>query len=339
MKNKINSRSVRMTAVNSRETTLTNSLATIMNTVPTDKKEDYSGIDFSNVTDFSTYVFKGANLKRAVFDNLDFENELNNNNGKKLILPLNKSKLDFLDFSGADLRGASFYETTMPNANFQGANCTRASFIYTKMHNAKFQGATISKSNFGGADLTGADFSGLKMTDVSFEEAILKGAKFSKTIIIRSEYSEIDFNDADFTNADFTNADFSGANFDYSEYNYANFTNANFTNSFIIGTFSGAIFDGTIFNSATLQGSFQVGYKNKEKSKIFNNVKFLNANLEKISFSYYPYKEIIILRNVDFTGASFSSKYDIFFDDDAKELAVIFENTKCRNGKRTNNRC
>jgi len=311
MKNKINSRSVRMTAVNSRETTLTNSLATIMNTVPTDKKEDYSGIDFSNVTDFSTYVFKGANLKRAVFDNLDFENELNNNNGKKLILPLNKSKLDFLDFSGADLTGASFYETTMPNANFQGA--------------------TITTSSFDDADLRGAIFSSSTITHTSFSSAILTKANFSSTIF----NGEIDLSEANLSNANFIDAKFN----DIVDFSYADFTKANFTNSFIIGTFSGAIFDGTIFNSATLQGSFQVGYKNKEKSKIFNNVKFLNANLEKISFSYYPYKEIIILRNVDFTGASFSSKYDIFFDDDAKELAVIFENTKCRNGKRTNNRC
>jgi hypothetical protein len=84
-----------------------------------------------------------------------------------------------------------------------------------------------------------------------------------------------------------------------------------------------------------------VGNKNKEESKIFKNVDFSNANLEKISFSYYPneIKIKIILKNVDFTGASFSSNYDIFFDEDAKELAVIFENTKCRNGKRTNNRC
>ena len=44
MKNKINSRSVRMTAVNSRNTTSTSSLASNSTTVPTDKKKDYSGI-------------------------------------------------------------------------------------------------------------------------------------------------------------------------------------------------------------------------------------------------------------------------------------------------------
>ena len=328
MKNKINSRSVRMTAVNSRNTTATtNSLATSMNTVPTAVKKDYSDMNFSNVTtDFSKYSFRGANLKRAVFDNLDFEKGLNIY-GEKLT--------GFkLDFSGADLTGALFYETTMPNANFQGAICTRTSFIDTKMPNAKFQGATITTSNFDGADLSGANFSGLTMTDVSFSSAILTGAIFSKTRIIRSEYSEIDFNDADFTNADF-----SGANFDYSEYNYANFTNANFTSSKINGSFTGVIFNGTIFKNATLSGgTFQVGNKNKEKSKIFNNVNFSNANLEKISFSYYPNKEIIILRNVDFTGAIFSSN-DIFFDEDTKELAVKFENTFCRDGKRTNNIC
>jgi uncharacterized protein YjbI with pentapeptide repeats len=313
MKNKINSRSVRMTAVNSRNTTSTSSFATITTTVFT-TVNNYSGIDFSKIIDFSRYVFKGANLSNANFDNLDFENELNNNNGKKLILLTNKSKLDFLDFSGA--------------------NCTGTSFIYTKMHNAKFQGATISNSNFGDADLTGANFSGLTMTDVSFSSANLTGANFSKTRIIRLEYSEIDFRDANFTNADF-----SGANFDYAEYNDADFTGADFTFSKINGSFIGVILNGTIFKNATLYGTFQVGNKNIQESSIFNNVIFSNANLEKISFSYYPSEIKIILRNVDFTGAIFSSNYDIFLDEDNKELAVIFENTKCPNGQITNNKC
>jgi uncharacterized protein YjbI with pentapeptide repeats len=297
MKNKIYSRSVRMTAVNTRETTaLTNSLGSNNTTLSNADVKDYSGINFSKFTDFSKYSFKGANLSRANFNNLDIN------------------------------------QVTGFNPDFSGAKLDRTYFYNTKMPNAKFQGATITTSIFDDADLSGANFSGLTMKDVSFSSAILTGAKFLKTIIIRSEYSEIDFNDADFTNADF-----SGANFDYSEYNYANFTNAIFTSSKINGTFTGAIFDGTIFNNATLQGSFQVGDKNKEKSKIFNNVNFRNANLEKISFSYYP--EIITLKNVDFTDASFSSNYDIFLDEDTKELAVKFENTKCRNGKRTNIRC
>ena len=158
MKNKINSRSVRMTAVNSRET-LTNSLATITTTVFTTVNNNYSGIDFSKIRDFSNYTFKGANLTGAIFEYLDFEKgEFIEypNKIEKLTLPT--SKLDFLDFSGADLRGASFYGTTVPNANFQCANCTRASFIDTKMHNAKFQDAIISNLNCDGADLTGADF-------------------------------------------------------------------------------------------------------------------------------------------------------------------------------------
>jgi uncharacterized protein YjbI with pentapeptide repeats len=319
MKNKINSRSVRMTAVNTRETTAIVSLGSNNTTLSNADVKDYSGMNFSNVTDFSKYSFIGAILRRAVFDNLDI-NQVTNFNP---------------DFTGADLTGASFYETTMPNANFQGAIYTRTSFIGTKMPNANFQGATITTSIFDGADLSGANFSNLTMTDVSFYSANLTRANFSKTIIKRLYYSEIDFNDANFTAADF-----SGANFDYSEYNYANFTNANFTSSKINGSFTGVIFNGTIFKNATLSGgTFQVGNKNIAESQIFNNVDFSNANLEKISFSYYPNEIKITLRNVDFTGASFSSKYDIFFDDDANELAVIFENTKCRNGKRTNFRC
>jgi uncharacterized protein YjbI with pentapeptide repeats len=304
MKNKIYSRSVRMTAVNTREFE-TNSLGSNNTTLSNAGVKNYSGRNFSNVTDFSKISFKGANLKRAVFDNLDFEKGLNKN-GEKLIYGGFK-----LDFSGADLTGASFYETTMPNANFQGA--------------------TITTSSFDDAYLRGAIFSSSTITHTSFSSANLTKANFSSTIF----NGEIDLSEANLSNANFIDAKFN----DIVDFSYADFTEANFTNSFIIGTFSGAIFDGTIFNSATLQGSFQVGSKNKEKSKIFNNVKFRKAKLAQINFSYYPYEEIIILRNVDFTGASFSSNYDIFFDDDAKELAVKFENTTCPNGETTNNRC
>ena len=295
MKNKINSRSVRMTAVNSRETSAIVSLGSNNTTLSNAVKKDYSGMNFSNVTDFSKYSFKGANLSRAVFDNLDFEQVKNFNP----------------DFSGAKLDRTYFYNTKMPNANFQGA--------------------TITTSIFDDADLRGAIFSSSTITHTSFSSANLTEANFSSTIF----NGEIDLSEANLLNANFIDAKFN----DIVDFSYADFTKANFTNSFIIGTFSGAIFDGTIFNSATLQGSFQVGYKNKEKSKIFNNVNFRNAKLAKIDFSYYPNKQIIILRNVDFTGAIFSSKYDIFLDEDTKELAVKFENTLCRDGKNTNVRC
>jgi uncharacterized protein YjbI with pentapeptide repeats len=308
MKNKINSRSVRMTAVNSRNTTaITNSFATIMNTVPTDKKKDYSGINFSNIRDFSNYTFKGANLTGAIFEYLDFEKGEfieDPNKIEKLTLPT--SKLDFLDFSGADLTGASFYGTTMPNANFQGADCTRASFIYTKMHNAKFQGATISNSNFGGADLTGADFSGLKdftMTDVSFEEANLTKANFSNIEIIIDIYSSTEF-----IQANFTDANFSGAKF----VDYADFT--------------GGIFKNTNFSKATINGTFEAVdiYRDPERKSItFENVDFTNANLEQTSFIADIGKQII-LYNVNFTGTKFPSDRDIFIVYDYSFLNGVY---------------
>lgn len=292
MKNKINSRSVRMTAVNSRET-LTSSLATSMNTVPTDKKTDYSGINFSKIRDFSTYTFKGANLTGAIFEYLDFEKGEfieDPNKIEKLTLPT--SKLDFLDFSGADLTGASFYETTMPNANFQGANCTRASFIDTKMHNAKFQGATISNLNCDGADLTGADFSGLTMTNyVYFSYANLTKANFSNT---KFKIDPDTYGNIEFIESNFTDANFSGANF----IGYADFT--------------GGIFKNTNFSNAIIKGSFEAVDRNRDperKSITFENVDFTNANLEQTFFIADIDKQII-LYNVNFTGTKFPSKRD-----------------------------
>jgi uncharacterized protein YjbI with pentapeptide repeats len=294
MKNKINSRSVRMTAVNSREIE-TNSFATSMNTVPTDKKKDYSGINFSNIRDFSNYTFKGANLTGAIFEYLDFEKGEfieDPNNIEKLTLPT--SKLNFLDFSGADLTGASFYGTTMPNANFQGADCTRASFIDTKMHNAKFQGAIISNLNCDGTDLTGADFSGLTMTNyVSFSYANLTKANFSNT---KFKIDPDTYGNIEFIESNFTDANFSGANF----IGYADFT--------------GGIFKNTNFSKAIINGSFEAVDRNRDpkgKSRIFENVDFTNANLQETYFNADKDKQIT-LSNVNFTGTKFPSDRDIF---------------------------
>lgn len=318
MKNKINSRSVRMTAVNSRNrntTSSTSSLATNTTTVFTTVNNNYSRIDFRQIIDFSQYVFKGANLSNAKFDNLDFENELNNNNGKKLILP----KLDFLDFSGANCTGTSFEETNLTGADFSNSTITtRASFIYTKMHNAKFQGATISNSNFNNADLTGADFSGLTMTDVSFDEANLTKANFSNSTINNDIYSETEF-----TEANFTDANFSGANI----VGYADFT--------------GGIFKNTKFSKATINGLFEAVdiYRDpKRKSITFENVDFTNADLKKTSFNADIDKQII-LYNVNFTGTKFPTGRDIFIIKDYtylngkyvyyKYMSVEFRNTLC----------
>lgn len=308
MKNKINSRSVRMTAVNSRNTTaITNSFATSMNTVPTDKKKDYSGINFSKIRDFSNYTFKGANLTGAIFEYLDFEKGEfieDPNNIEKLTLPT--SKLDFLDFSGADLTGASFYGTTMPNANFQGAICTGASFIDTKMHNAKFKDAIISNLNCDGTDLTGADFSGLTMTDVSFSYANLTKANFSNTTLFKTDnYSEIYFEYANFTDANFSGANFIG---------YANFT--------------GGIFKNTNFRNATINGSFKAVNEDLDpegKSRIFENVDFTNANLQETYFNADKEKQIT-LSNVNFTGTKFPTPTDrdIFIKRDYSFLNGVY---------------
>lgn len=321
MKNKINSRSVRMTAVNTRDITLTNSFASNSTVVFTAVNNNYSGKDFRNIIDFSPYVFKGANLSNANFNNLDFENGLNNNNGQKLILP-NKSKLDFLDFSGANCNGTSFeetnltgadfsnstitnvefYDTKMPNAKFQGAICTNISFIETILTGAIFSKSKITGLNFDGADLTGADFSGLTMTDVSFEQANLTKANFSNTTIKSEKYGN------NFKEANFTDANFSGAKF----VNSADFT--------------GGIFKNINFSNATINGTFEAinNYRYPDGNpRNFENVDFTNANLEQTYFNADQGNEIK-LSNVKFTGTKFPSDRDIFITRDYTFLNGVF---------------
>jgi uncharacterized protein YjbI with pentapeptide repeats len=339
MKNKINSRSVRMIAVNSRNTTATtNSFATIITTVPTDKKKDYSGINFSKIRDFSNYTFKGANLTGAIFEYLDFEKGEfieDPNNIEKLTLPT--SKLDFLDFSGADLTGASFYGTTMPNTNFQGAICTGASFIDTKMHNAKFQGAICTGASFIDTKMHNAKFQGAIISNLNCDGTDLTGADFSGLTMT----SYVSFSYANLEKANFSNTTFTSGNIEFIE---SNFTDANFSGANIVdhADFTGGIFKNTNFSKAIINGSFEAVdiYRDPERKSItFENVDFTNANLEQTYFNAYNDKQIITLNKVNFTGTTFPTGRDIFIEKDYtylngkyvyyKYMSVEFTNTLC----------
>jgi uncharacterized protein YjbI with pentapeptide repeats len=77
-----------------------------------------------------------------------------------------KDALPRQDFSGQDLRDASFVKVNLRQSNFSGANLAGVTFF----------GANLEGSNFEGADLHGATLDSASMRRVNFKNANLEGA-------------------------------------------------------------------------------------------------------------------------------------------------------------------
>lgn len=151
-----------------------------------------------NLSTLTRTNFSGANLEGASFLRIGFTASLEPRPSETpLFVGANlkharlHSRLDYTDFTGADLTGAFFGPedpknelllTARPIMN--GANFTRAKLKdvtarNTRLRFARFVGADASHGDFSGSDLTRADFTGADITGAIFTNAILYGTIFT----------------------------------------------------------------------------------------------------------------------------------------------------------------
>lgn len=92
------------------------------------------------------------------------------------------------DFSGQNLRGASFVKAELDLSNFAGADLTGASLFRTDAVEADFRGALLNgadmrhgcfaMSRFERADMRGANMDGVSLEDAFFDDStLLAGAR------------------------------------------------------------------------------------------------------------------------------------------------------------------
>lgn len=108
-----------------------------------------------------------------------------------------KQRLTNIDFTGADLQGAVFHYAELGRCNFSLAKLKGASFAFARLNQCRFDEA----------DLTDASFHGAVFRDNAFAKAVLAGADFSHTG--RAAYpvsSKLNFEGADLTGASFAEA-------------------------------------------------------------------------------------------------------------------------------------
>ena len=144
-------------------------------------------------TNFSNANLEGASLLRVAFtaslEPRPAETPLfigANLRGARL-----HSRLDYTDFTGADLSGAQFgpedpknellltARPVMNGANFSRAKLKEAGVRNTKLRFSRWVDADAVGADFTGSDLTNADFTGADVTGANFTNAILYGAKFT----------------------------------------------------------------------------------------------------------------------------------------------------------------
>lgn len=164
-----------------------------------------------------------------------------------------KTLLQNISFTGADLRGLDFsllhfenvhfadaklsrkeVETLLPHArqkkvflrgmNVQGADFSarllnRKDIGIVKLVRVNFENLDLRETNFKNANLGQADFDGANLQGTNFEGALLKGAWLRNCNLVNTDMIGVDLTEAQLENSDLRGADLRNANI----------TDANFT--------------------------------------------------------------------------------------------------------------
>ena len=151
-----------------------------------------------------------------------------------------------VDLSGANLFGASFYESKLSRVKFCEANLSKANLDETEIMEADFSKATLTEASISNRRTSNVNFDEAKMDNSvlvksniensSFRKASLKGANF-----VRAELWNVSLQEADLRGANFQFARLSelnsrgGVDLRGADVTGANFTNAKFNEVHIYG--------------------------------------------------------------------------------------------------------
>ena len=189
-----------------------------MSAVPHSNSES-DKIDFVDaIRAHENYVLRKPNGKRA---NLRFASVAG--------VYLGKSRLDEIDFTGANLG----------SADLSGANLTDASLSCANLTNANLAGATLNRADMRGAQLRGACFDHAQMESADFRKATVAFMGKDNTWSVVGQ-------NQDLAAVSFMNCSLKGA-----KLNNANLRDANFNGAVL----SGASFRGATLGNATFEGA------------------------------------------------------------------------------------
>ena len=169
---------------------------------------------------------------------------------------LNGIDLSGIDFRGAILRAARLNGTNLAGANLDGAILSQGWFIGADLSGASMKGAEMFSTQFTKANLSGADMSG-SVAAADFTKANLEGASFrGANLAADMKNQSMGLMRGVLTNADANGADFTGAMMNRAEMEFASLRGADFTGADLSMTtmgaadLTGATVTGAVFTDA-----------------------------------------------------------------------------------------
>jgi len=205
------------------------------------------------------------------------------------------------NFSGADLRGADFGKSQLESANFSGARAQGVSFAGAVGRKVNFQGAELEGAQFPKADLSGSDFGTAVLTLAQFGEATLVGAKFAKAELSMAVFNEGNLNATAFR----------GAKLDMTTFTKASLAGADFSEAEgLMTVFNGCDLVEASFHKARLpKGSFENAIVQRADftQSFLEKAAFRTAQAQGATFAGAELPSFVASRRANFTGAVLSA--------------------------------
>jgi hypothetical protein len=157
----------------------------------------------------------------------------------KLIKAIREGTIDKTTLQQVDLSGANLWGAFLSDANLSGANLSEANLWGAFLSEADLSGATLSKTDLSGAFLREADLwkAFLKEADLSganLSAATLSGATLSGANLRGATLSEANLRGATLSGANLRGADLSGANLSGADLSGADLSGADVENAIFI---------------------------------------------------------------------------------------------------------
>lgn len=188
------------------------------------------------------------------------------------------------DYRGQVLRGNSFTNEELSDANFAGATLVDVNFDGANLTGSDFSMAHVEKSSFRGANLSGARMTGTKFSPAtSFEGAILENSILSG---IDAQYANFDKSDlthtfllaGDIRHSSFRNAVLDQANLECADFSFGILSGASFIDArFVDASLRNSDLSGANFGGVDLRKSF-IG------DSIWRDANLQQANLSSLIF-------------------------------------------------------
>ncbi|WP_036265354.1 pentapeptide repeat-containing protein [Mastigocoleus testarum] len=161
---------------------------------------------------------------------------------------LSNSFLGDANLTAANLSGANFSGANLGDVNFSGADLSGAN-----LRNADLSGATLSGANLNGADFSGADLSYADLSSAKLKNGILERANLTNSLLIDADLTSANLSHGVFFGANLSDTKLEQVNLSYSDLCRADLSGANLQGSNLLGSnLSDSILFGANLHNAAL---------------------------------------------------------------------------------------